>query len=120
RQELLSAHHAFETMEYTEDRERIAEWAPLLIPGRDASERIAATRVERGTDVNFGALTQALLQHLQGLDGAHVGYNQKVKSIKRDGAGWSVAVKNTQDGGQRTLKARFVFLGAGGGALPLL
>ena len=120
RQELLSAHHAFETMEYTEDREQIAEWAPLLIPGRDAGERIAATRVERGTDVNFGALTNELLKHLQSLDGARVSYNHRVKSVERDGAGWCVTVKNTEDGGQRTLKARFVFLGAGGGALPLL
>ena len=101
RQEQLRAHHAFETMEYTEDRELIGKWAPLLIPGRDADEQIAATRVERGTDVNFGALTNALLGYLQSLDGAHVGYNQRVKSVERDGEGWCVTVKNTEDGSQR-------------------
>src|SRR5690606_7250030 len=34
RQEQLSAHHAFADMQYTEDRELIGTWAPLLIPGR--------------------------------------------------------------------------------------
>src|SRR5690606_28364445 len=61
-----------------------------------------------------------LLKYLQTLDGAHVSYNQKVRSVERDGEGWCVTVKDTQDGSQRALKTRFVFLGAGGGALPLL
>jgi malate dehydrogenase (quinone) len=93
---------------------------PLMMPGRPADEAIAATRVERGSDVNFGALTQELLKYLATLDGAQVTYNQKVKGIERDGEGWSLSVQDTHEGGSRTLKARFVFLGAGGGALPLL
>lgn len=120
RHELLSAHHTFADMVYTEDRGTIAEWAPLLMPGRDPGERIAATRSNRGTDVNFGALTNQMLKYLSAQPGVKVTYNQKVTGLKRDGKTWQVDVKDTRNGGARTLQAGFVFLGAGGGALPLL
>ncbi|MBF0676314.1 malate dehydrogenase (quinone) [Pseudomonas sp.] len=116
----LSAHHAFETMEYSEDRGTLSEWMPLMMPGRPEDEAIAATRVESGTDVNFGALTHELLKYLSTLDGAKVTYNQKVKGVERNGDGWRVEIQDTKQGGSRELSARFVFLGAGGGALPLL
>jgi malate dehydrogenase (quinone) len=116
----LSAHHAFETMQYSEDRGTLSEWMPLMMPGRSEGEAIAATRVESGTDVNFGALTKELLRYLSTLDGAKVSYNQKVKGVERDGEGWRVEIQDTKQGGSRELNARFVFLGAGGGALPLL
>ncbi|MBH1967811.1 MAG: malate:quinone oxidoreductase, partial [Pseudomonadales bacterium] len=61
---VLSKHHAFSDMEYTEDKATMAEWMPLMMPGRPADEVIAATRVMNGTDVNFGALTNQLLKHL--------------------------------------------------------
>ncbi len=116
----LRGHHAFETMQYSEDRGTLSEWMPLMMPGRPADEAIAATRVESGSDVNFGALTHELLNYLSTLDGAQVTYHQKVKGVERDGEGWNVEIQDTQQGGSRQLKARFVFLGAGGGALPLL
>ena len=120
RHELLSRHHAFESMEYTEDKAAMAEWMPLMMQGRDANERIAATRAQNGTDVNFGALTNQLLQYLASQGGISVSYNQKVVGLKRTSQGWSVQAKNTKNGGQREIQAKFVFLGAGGGALPLL
>lgn len=120
RHELLSAHHTFEDMVYTEDRETIAGWAPLMMPGRAADERVAATRSLRGTDVNFGALTQNLLSYLAAQPGVTLTYKHKVVGLKRQADGW--LVKTAQEGGldTRELKAKFVFLGAGGGALPLL
>ena len=120
RHELLSRHHAFESMEYTEDKAAMAEWMPLMMQGRDANERIAATRALNGTDVNFGALTNQLLHYLAQLGGTTVSYSQKVTGLKRTADGWSAEVKNTKSGEQREIKAKFVFLGAGGGALPLL
>lgn len=120
RHELLSQHHAFASMEYTEDRAQIAEWAPLTIPGRPADEQVAMTRVESGTDVNFGALTNQLLDYLASREGSTVRYFQKVVGIERNGDGWLVDIKDTQSGESRKVKAKFVFLGAGGGALPLL
>ncbi|MGL4318388.1 MAG: malate dehydrogenase (quinone) [Pseudomonas sp.] len=116
----LSQHHAFADMEYSEDQAAMVEWMPLMMQGRDASERIAATRSLNGTDVNFGALTNQLLQYLAGQDGVNVSYNQKVTGLKRNGQGWSAEIKNSKTGAQREVSAKFVFLGAGGGALPLL
>ena len=118
--ELLSQHHAFASMEYTEDRAKIADWAPLTMPGRPADEQVAMTRVESGTDVNFGALTNQLLGYLSSREGSEVRYFQKVVGLERSGDGWLVDIKNTQTGDARKVKAKFVFLGAGGGALPLL
>ena len=120
RHELLSQHHAFENMEYTEDKAVMAEWMPLMMQGRDGNERIAATRAGNGTDVNFGALTNQLLQFLAAQSGVNVSYSQKVTGLERSGDGWTAQVKNTKSGEQRQIKAKFVFLGAGGGALPLL
>ncbi|OQR37355.1 malate dehydrogenase (quinone) [Pseudomonas sp. T] len=120
RHEMLAQHHAFSSMEYTEDRAKIADWAPLTIPGRPADEQVAMTRVESGTDVNFGALTNQLLSYLSSREGSEVRYFQKVVGLERSGDGWLVDIKNTQTGDARKVKAKFVFLGAGGGALPLL
>ncbi|WP_339486371.1 malate dehydrogenase (quinone) [Pseudomonas sp. EL_65y_Pfl2_R95] len=118
--EALRKHHAFEDMEYTEDRETMAQWMPLMMPGRDPNERNAATRVMAGTDVNFGALTKHLLDHLAKQPDAAVKCNQKVTGLERSGDGWRVSIKNMKDGSNRQLQTKFVFLGAGGAALPLL
>lgn len=118
--EALRQHHAFESMEYTEDRATIGEWAPLLIPGRDSGEPLAMTRVLAGTDVNFGAVTRQMLDYLVTQPGAKVTCNQKVTNLKRDGKGWQVSVRDTRSGATRQISSCFVFLGAGGGALPLL
>ncbi|MBU0884016.1 MAG: malate dehydrogenase (quinone), partial [Gammaproteobacteria bacterium] len=116
----LTAHHAFSEMEYSEDRATMAEWMPLMMPGRDPNEPIAATRVMAGTDVNFGALTLHLLDHLRQQNEAKVTCSQKVVGLKRSGQGWRVSVKNLENGSTREIQAKFVFLGAGGAALPLL
>jgi len=120
RHELLSAHHTFADMVYTEDRDTIAQWAPLMMPGRPTGERIAATRSLRGTDVNFGALTQQLLGYLAAQPGVKITYGHKVVGLKRQADGWSVKVGDVRSIDTREAKAKFVFLGAGGGALPLL
>ncbi|WP_080977606.1 malate dehydrogenase (quinone) [Stutzerimonas stutzeri] len=116
----LKTHHAFADMEYSEDRATLAEWMPLMMPGRDPSEPIAATRAMNGTDVNFGAVTSQLLGYLARSGGVKVSYNQKVTGLDRTASGWKVDIKNTRTGGSRQVQAGFVFLGAGGAALPLL
>lgn len=116
----MHQHHAFESMTYTEDQAVMAEWMPLMMQGRKAGEQLAATRVLKGTDVNFGALTQQLLNHLATLDKARVEYGRKVTGLSRSGSGWKVTVKDLKNGGTRQIQSKFVFLGAGGAALPLL
>ena len=65
RHQQLSALPAFAGMEWSTDRSELAEWMPLVMQGRGASEPVAATRISRGTDVDFGSLTRLYLQDLQ-------------------------------------------------------
>ena len=119
--EEMSAHHCYHGMEYSEDRAKIAEWAPLVIEGRGADEPIAATRIVTGTDCDYGALTHLLVAHLSDRPGFAVHYNRKVVDLDREEGGrWRVTVEDTYDGGRETMSARFVCIGAGGGSLPLL
>lgn len=120
RYEALAQTHCFRGMEYSEDLNEIAEWTPLMIEGRDRSEKIAMTRMLTGTDVDFGAITRYLFDSLNGTSGFSVHYRHKVEDVKRHNGGWRVKVQNLNGGGAREVDAKFVFLGAGGGALHLL
>ncbi|SEN83940.1 malate dehydrogenase (quinone) [Methylobacterium sp. UNC300MFChir4.1] len=117
----MSAHHCYHGMEYSEDPQVIAGWAPLIIEGRDPGEPIAATRIVTGTDVDYGALTHLLVKQLAAQPGFAVHYNRKVVALDRvDDGRWAVTVEDTYDGTRQTVTAKFVFIGAGGGSLPLL
>ncbi len=117
--EAMSAHHCFRGMQFSQDHAELASWMPLVMEGRDPAETVAATRMAQGTDVDFGTLTHVLIAHLQTLPGFRVAYGQPVSDVRRSGDRWNVVV--SEHGGHRqTLSTKFVFLGAGGGALPLL
>jgi malate dehydrogenase (quinone) len=108
-------------MEYTQDMEQLAEWAPLVVQGRDRAQEIAATRVTRGTDVDFGVLARAMFGHLQSGGRLRLHLLQEVTDLGRSPDGrWRVTVRDRTSASRRQISARFVFLGAGGGALPLL
>ncbi|MGU3464691.1 malate dehydrogenase (quinone) [Methylobacterium sp. C33D] len=117
----MSAHHCYHGMEYSEDPQVIAGWAPLIVEGRDPGEPIAATRIVTGTDVDYGALTHLLVEQLAAQPGFAVHYNRKVVALDRvDDGRWAVTVEDTYDATRQTVTAKFVFIGAGGGSLPLL
>jgi malate dehydrogenase (quinone) len=117
----MAAHHCYHGMEYAEDRRTLAEWAPLVMEGRAADEPVAATRTVAGVDVDFGALTRSLIDHLETLAGFAVRYSQRVAGVSREPDGrWRLAVRDAKSGEARSVSARFVYLGAGGGALELL
>ncbi len=118
--EALSAHHLYHGMEYSGDKKEIEEWVPLVMEGRDPSEEVAATRMSTGTDVDYGALTNVLLDSLNGTEGFSVHFYSRVQDLRRDGDRWSVRVREEKSGNHRDVQAKFVFLGAGGGSLPLL
>lgn len=121
RYEAMRAHHCFAGMEYSEDPVVLHEWMPLIMEGRDPAQRVAATRMLTGTDVDYGAVTRSLLAHLQALPGVGVRYGHRVTDLTRGADNrWSVTVKDERSGALRTVSAKTVFLGAGGGALPLL
>lgn len=117
----LTAHHCYAGMEYSEDRTQLCDWIPLVMEGRGGDEPVAATRMITGSDVDYGELTRLLIAHLQALDGVSVSYAARVTDLDRDkDGGWRVEVEDTQSGERRAIVGKFVFLGAGGGALPLL
>ena len=107
-------------MEYSADKKQIESWIPLVMEGRDASEQVAATRMRTGTDVDYGALTEDMLASLRDQDGFGIHFFSRVQDLRRDGDLWSVRIRDEKSGQHRDVQAKFVFIGAGGGSLPLL
>lgn len=120
RYEAMSAHPLFQGMEFTQDPGKLREWVPLMMKDRKLEEPIAATKIDSGTDVNFGALTRMLLNHLKE-KGVDIRYKHSVKKLKRTKDGlWELMVKDLNSGATERHTAKFVFIGAGGGSLHLL
>jgi malate dehydrogenase (quinone) len=117
----LHKHHLFEAMEFSEDPAVLRKWMPLVMQHRDAKQAVAATRVKHGTDVDFGFLTRRLVRSLTKNPAFELQLSHTVVSMKQHGDGrWHVRVKDNHTDKTKTIDAGFVFLGAGGGALPLL
>src|SRR5699024_6267684 len=118
--EAMSDNPLFEGMEYSDDPEKLMEWIPLIMQNRSSNEPIAATKIDSGTDVNFGSLTRILFDHLED-KGVEINYKHTVEDIERlsDGS-WEVKVRD--HGGEKLeyRTADFVFIGGGGGSLHLL
>lgn len=120
RYETMSATPNFTDMEYSEDHAVISQWMPLVMKNRDPNEKVAATRVRYGSDVDFGSVARNMVKHLQKQDGFELLLSHNVQDLKQGSDGrWTVTLKNKQ-GQNIVVNAGFVFLGAGGGALPLL
>lgn len=119
RHKAMSAHHFFSEMQYATDQETIEKWAPLLTEGR-GSIPIAATKMDSGTDVNFGNISRKLLSWLEGQPGCGIATSRRVTNLTKTASGWNLKIKDSQTGETRSNSAKFVFVGAGGGSLPLL
>jgi malate dehydrogenase (quinone) len=115
----MSAHHFFENMRYSEDFDEIKSWIPYTMDERPRHEKMAATIIETGTDVNFGALTTQMAAHAEKDLGVKFEYGTHVKRVHRSPTGrWLI---EAQTRGQPVqYKADVLFVGAGGGAFPLL
>ena len=116
----LTAHPLYYGMEYSDDKKQIQEWIPLVMEGRDPSEEVTATRMVTGTDVDYGALTKLLLDSLIDKEGFAIHFFSRVQDLRRDKDLWSVQIRDEKTGQNRDVQAKFVFIGAGGGSLPLL
>ncbi len=118
----LTQNPLFEGMQYSEDPETLQKWFPLMMEYRDPSDKVAATRMDIGTDVNFGALTWSMIRYLFNQPGVGIHVAHEVKDVERNKEDnfWEVKVKNLTTDESRKIRARFVFIGAGGGALHLL
>ena len=123
--ELLKQHHLFENMQFSDDFLQLKTWMPLMMANRNASEQLAATYVAHGSDVDFGSLTRHMVAYLKSQSNFTLLNNTKVKKLDKlknraKDNRWHVKLLNTQTKHAKTINAKFVFLGAGGGALPLL
>ncbi|MFB4394261.1 MULTISPECIES: malate dehydrogenase (quinone) [unclassified Pseudomonas] len=119
--EALQASPLFRPMQYSEDPAQIAKWAPLMMEGRDPNQKLAATWTPIGTDVNFGEITRQYVGYLQTRPNFNLKVSTEVQDITRnDDGSWHVEYKNLKDGSKAATNARFLFIGAGGAALPLL
>lgn len=122
RHEALQASPLFHGMQYSEDPKQIAQWVPLMMEGRDPKQKVAATWMPVGTDVNFGEITRQLVGNLQTQPQFQLQTSSEVKEITRNADGsWRVSYVDTRSNApKQEVDAKFVFIGAGGGALPLL
>ncbi|MER1975324.1 malate dehydrogenase (quinone) [Pseudocitrobacter faecalis] len=118
----LQQNPLFRGMRYSEDHEQIKAWAPLVMEGRDPQQKIAATRTEAGTDVNYGEITRQLISSLQMHKNFNLQLNTVVRRFRQNAdKSWTVTVSDANNShAKRTIKAKFIFIGAGGAALKLL
>ncbi len=116
----LSKNPLFQGMEFSDDPEKIMEWIPLIMQERASNEPIAATKIDSGTDINFGALTRMLFDHLESKN-VDVNYKHSVDNINRTRDGlWELKVRNLESGTVESHTAKFIFVGSGGGSVHLL
>ncbi|MDP3776368.1 malate dehydrogenase (quinone) [Methylotenera sp.] len=121
RYHLLKAHPLFKDMEFSDDATQLTQWMPLIMAQRDTNEKVAATRVSYGTDIDFGSLTRELIKHLTHSENFTLNVSTEVTSLKQlDNGHWRVNIKDLNTKKHTKVEAKFVFLGAGGGALKLL
>ena len=121
RYDALQASPLFKPMQYSEDHAQIAKWVPLMMEGRDPNQKLAVTWTPIGTDVNFGEITRQFVGHLKAQPNFSLKLSSEVQDITRNKDGsWHVEYRNLKTGESTATDAKFLFIGAGGGALKLL
>lgn len=111
----------FQGMKYTENPAEIQQWAPLVMNGRQSSQKVAATRMDVGSDVNYGAITTQLVSHLNKNPNFKLNTSTEVTGISQNNdKTWTVGFKNLKTNQASHIKTRFVFIGAGGASIKLL
>ncbi|MBD9659616.1 MULTISPECIES: malate dehydrogenase (quinone) [Pantoea] len=111
----------FQGMKFSTDHQQIQQWAPLVMEGRDPNQKVAATWTPVGTDVNYGEITRQLIGSLKKDQNFKLETSSEVTDFKRNGDNsWHVTIKDVKSGDKRSVDAKYVFIGAGGGAIKLL
>jgi malate dehydrogenase (quinone) len=122
----LTAQPLFKSMQFSTDHKKLSAWMPLVMEGRstrphEENSKMAATFMEIGTDVNFGALTRAMFDYIKSKPGVQILLQHEVRDIEKSGNRiWSVETEDEITEDEITIETNFVFIGAGGGTLPLL
>ena len=109
----------FERMQYSSSPKEIESWAPLLTLNRNTKEKIAATKIDRGTDINFEALTNEYLSYLKTNKNIEIKYSTELLNLKRIGSNnWELFLREKSK--EIVLVTNYIFLGAGGKTINLL
>ncbi len=120
RRQALAGNPLFARTEWIDDADEFARRLPFMATKRDFSEPLALDWAADGTDVDFGALCRQLIGYgVRNGTTALFGHEVRNLSRQRDGS-WTLTIHNRRTGENRQLNAKFVFVGAGGQALPLL
>ncbi|WP_437373507.1 malate dehydrogenase (quinone) [Maribacter litoralis] len=121
RYKAFKEHFMFNTIEFSRDIAKMKEWFPLMMHKRTEDEVMAASRIERGTEMNYGSLTEKLFAILNDEYDTKVLFNTEVEDIDPDhDEDWLVKMENLKTSNKNTVDAKHVFIGAGGGSLLLL
>lgn len=121
RYDALVQNPLFSEMKFSTDLQQLKSWMPLVMNDRDIDQKVAATYMSLGTDVNFGNLTKSLIDYLSKQDGVSVFYNHEVRKIKqKDDKTWRLKIKDIDNDSKIKAYTKSVFIGAGGGSLLLL
>ena len=119
--EALQPNQLFKQMIFSTDFSELKKWMPLVMEGRDETEKVAATSMALGTDVNFGELTRNMFSYLTKLGGVTMHFNHEVQKLKqREDKSWRIKITDLVSNQKKKVYTKFVFIGAGGGSLPLL
>ncbi|ORW71108.1 malate:quinone oxidoreductase [Mycobacterium saskatchewanense] len=120
RQRALAHNPLFAGTELVDDPDEFARRLPLMAAKRDFSEPTGLNWAAHGTDVDFGALARQLVGYCV-RNGAAALFGHEVRNLTRQSDGtWTLLVRNRRTREKHRLNAKFVFVGAGGDALPLL
>ncbi len=121
RYKAMKDHFMFNTIEFTREIDKMKEWFPLMMHGREDSEVMASSRIDRGAEMNFGALTKHLFNILENQFDTKVQFHKEVEDVDPNSdVNWCVKVKDLEKENVYHLEAEHVFIGAGGGSLLLL
>ena len=129
RYQMLTENALFEGMEYSEDIKTLTEWMPLVMEKRNPLEKVAATKMDIGTDINFGALAREMFAYLDRQEDTSLFLSHEIRDLekidKKDENGekqsyWKLRIKDLKNDSKEFVYGKFVFVGAGGGAFPLL
>jgi len=121
RYDALQSCHLFHGMEYSEDHNMIQQRMPLVMKHRTLTEKIAATYMDIGTDIDFWKLTRQIVDHMVSTNKVNVYLGYDVFQISQSpDTTWTVNMYNKAEKIKKTITTKFIFVWAGGGALPLL
>ena len=119
RYQAMANNPEFKDMEFTSSFGQISSWASLITKDRNPLNEIAATRVERGTDINFEALTKEYLSFVSKNKNVELRYKTELKDLKKiDQKQWELEL--SLNGRKISVRTAFVFLGAGGKTINYL